>query len=72
MTVDEAVEEGARATKALIESFIRDEIKELENSKKDYLNYMHVKEKEEDWHGVADCSADLRDIDAAIEALGIS
>jgi len=52
-----------------LRNLIHGKITQLENSKSGYLDYMQMKIREEDWHGVADCSADLRDIDSAIHHL---
>lgn len=34
-----------------------------------YLEYLDLKIRERDWHGVEDCGSDLRDVEAAIAAL---
>lgn len=54
------------AYRHLMLSLIKDKMDELQARKADYLSYMQMKIREEDWHGVADCAADLRDIEAAI------
>lgn len=35
--------------------------------KKIYLEYLKMKIAEEDWHGVADCAMDLREIEVEIK-----
>jgi hypothetical protein len=37
-----------------------------EDRKKIYLEYLRMKISEKDWHGVADCAMDLRELDVEI------
>lgn len=66
MNLVEQLTEELRAFKALVKTLLDDHIDDLEKRKIGYLDYMQMKIKEGDWHGVADCSADLRDIESAI------
>lgn len=36
------------------------------NRKKVYLEYLRMKIAEKDWHGVADCAMDLRELEVEI------
>lgn len=48
-----------------IQDRIEDGIAKLDEKKKKLMvDYLLLKVKEEDWHGVCDASADLRDIEA--------
>lgn len=38
-----------------------------QEKKTSYLTYLQLKISEEDWHGVADCAMDLRELDVEYE-----
>lgn len=44
------------------EEAIRARLAELEEVKASYLQYLHVRIKEEDWHGAWDCAVNLSEV----------
>ncbi len=42
---------------------------DLEGQRKIFIAYLHIKIREEDWHGVADIAMDLRELDAETKGL---
>lgn len=44
-------------------------INSLEEKKEVLVNYLKIKTKEEDWHGVADAAMDIREIVSQLEIL---
>ena len=44
-------------------------INTLEDKKETMINYLNLKVKECDWHGVADAAMDIREIDSQLEVL---
>lgn len=43
---------------------LEERILELDCRRAHYMRYLLVKVEERDWHGVADCAMDLREIEA--------
>lgn len=44
---------------------------DLHDERRRMINYLDLKMKQQDWHGVADAAMDLREIDAKISVLKI-
>ena len=44
-------------------------ISELEDAKRTMIEYLKLKVKQEDYHGVADAAMDIREIDAKLSVL---
>ncbi len=42
---------------------------DLDGQRKIFIAYLHIKIREEDWHGVADIAMDLRELDAETKGL---
>lgn len=48
---------------------VEQKLRELEDNQKIMEEYLLLKYKEKDWHGVSDAANDIRDIVAAVEVL---
>lgn len=51
------------------EEAIKARLAELEEVKASYLQYLHVRIKEEDWHGAWDCAVNLSEVSCERDGL---